>query len=445
MRTDALSMERLLDLALRGGAEQAEVYYKTSKTLSVEVKGGSVEALESSVSTGYSLRVLKQGRLGFSYSRDPLDLKKVLETAIQSSLWTERDEFLDLPSAPHQKGLEEITSRIYDPEIVHINEEDAIDKAMLIERASIEDRRIKRLRKAGVSFSSSETSICNSKGIGFRYPTTSSTAYVTVMAEDLGDSQMGWEFQGSRFLSDISFEAVGKTAAERAVRLLGAKRLNAKKAPIVLEAQVAVDFLRIFASLLSSDAVQKGKSLLKGKVGQMVISENLSIIDDGTLRGRLGTKPVDDEGVPTYKKTLIKAGVLEGFMYNTYTAKKDNVSSTGNAIRGDFSGVPSVGPTNLYIESKEVVSDLAGSLGTGLVITDAMGVHMANPVSGDFSIGVSGLWVDEGLVRYPVKEAVISGNILGFFKGVLASGEDLRFYGNIGSPSLLVGPIDIGA
>ncbi|MBI4823204.1 MAG: TldD/PmbA family protein, partial [Nitrospirae bacterium] len=258
-------------------------------------------------------------------------------------------------------------------------------------------------------------------------------------------SQMGWEFQGSRFLSDISFEAVGKTAAERAVRLLGAKRLNAKKAPIVLEAQVAVDFLRIFASLLSSDAVQKGKSLLKGKVGQMVISENLSIIDDGTLRGRLGTKPVDDEGVPTYKKTLIKAGVLEGFMYNTYTAKKDNVSSTGNAIRGDFSGVPSVGPTNLYIESKEVVSDLAGSLGTGLVITDAMGVHMANPVSGDFSIGVSGLWVDEGLVRYPVKEAVISGNILGFFKGVLASGEDLRFYGNIGSPSLLVGPIDIGA
>jgi PmbA protein len=163
------------------------------------------------------------------------------------------------------------------------------------------------------------------------------------------------------------------------------------------------------------------------------------------MPGKSGSRPVDDEGVPVMRKYLIKDGALKGFMYNTYTAKKDNTSSTGNASRAGFSSTPGIGPTNIYIEARSVQKDLVGALGEGLFIMEAMGMHMANPISGDFSIGVSGLWVEGGKAAFPVKEAVISGNILGLFGGISAAGDDLEFYGNTGSPSLLTGPVDIGA
>jgi len=166
------------------------------------------------------------------------------------------------------------------------------------------------------------------------------------------------------------------------------------------------------------------------------------------MEHKLGSRPFDDEGVPTSRKYLIKDGVLQGFLYNVYTAKKEGVMSTGNAVRGGFSGLPTVGPTNLYIPASPASSgpeDLCRVMDRGLYITDAMGIHTANPISGEFSIGVSGLWIDRGDVKYPVKEAVISANILDLFRRVSSVGSDLRFYGNVGSPSLLIGPTDISA
>ncbi|MDP2168170.1 MAG: TldD/PmbA family protein [Thermodesulfovibrionales bacterium] len=445
MKTDSGFPERLIGLALKNGVSHAEVFQKTSRRLSVEVKGRELEAVESSLSFGYSLRVIRDGRLGFSYSTDPAEFEKVVEAAAGSAKWTEKDLFLDLPE-PSGYGMPEI----YDPLVESIvrnpeKKDEAVEKALLIEKSAMKDSRIKRLRKATASFSSSETLIHNSKGIAAGYKATSCTAQVMAVAEDRGDSRMGWDFQGARFLSDISFEKVGSTASMRALRLLGARKTTAVKSPVLIENAVAVEFLGIFALLLSSDAVQKGKSLLKGRLGQKIISERINIIDDGLMPGKLGSIPVDDEGVSAGRKCLVEKGVLQGYMYNTYTARKDNVRSTGNAIRGGFSGIPSVGPTNLYIEPAETVSDLTGALGTGLFITEAMGMHTANPISGDFSVGVSGLWVEGGEIKFPVKEAVISGNILGFFKGILAAGDDLVFYGNIGSPGLVVGPVDISA
>jgi PmbA protein len=226
--------------------------------------------------------------------------------------------------------------------------------------------------------------------------------------------------------------------------------MNAQKTPVILDKLVAVEFMGIFASFLSSENVQKGKSLLSGKLGKKVLSQKVSMIDNGLLPGKLGSRPIDDEGVSSREKTLIRGGTLLSYLYNTYTAKKDGVSSTGNAVRSGFSGLPSVGISNLYLEpvsKTDVISsgEICRTADKCLYVTEAMGIHTANPISGEFSIGVSGLWIEKGEIAFPVKEAVISGNILSFFENIEAVGDDLTFFGNIGAPTLLFAPTDISA
>jgi PmbA protein len=322
---------------------------------------------------------------------------------------------------------------------------------MLVERsARDEDRRITKIRKASGSFTVSAAAIANSKSVNANFLSTSCSAQITAIAEEDGESQMGWDFDASRFLKDIAFGEIGRTAARRAARLLGSKKISGQRADIILDNSVTVDFLGIFASSLSSEAVQKGKSLLAGKIGSKVISDKIHMIDSGLLPGRLGSSPVDGEGVPVTEKMAVREGILRTYLYNTYTAKKDGTVSTGNAARGGFSSLPGVGVTNLFIEAatKEDVLPLGalyGAVDNGLYVIDAMGVHTANPISGEFSIGVTGIWIEKGQLKHPVKEAVISGNILDFFGKVRALGNDLRFYGNIGGPSLLITDVDISA
>jgi PmbA protein len=268
------------------------------------------------------------------------------------------------------------------------------------------------------------------------------------IAEEGSESQLGWDYQGSRFLKDVSFEEVGRTAARRAAQLLGARKITSIKGFVLLDNSVSTEFLGILSSALSSESVQKKKSMLAGKKGDVVISDRLNIMDSGLLDGKLGSKPVDDEGVPTSHKILIGKGILNGYLYNTYTAKKDGIASTGNAVRGGFTGLPTVGPTNLYIEPTSAeytkrFENLVKNINKGLYVIETMGMHTANPISGEFSVGASGLWIEDGEIKHPVKEAVISGNILDLFKKVVMVGDDLRFYGNIGASSLLIEEIDI--
>lgn len=444
MRIDREFAFRLLEGARKSGADLAEVYLKSSRGLSVEVREQKTDALESSADFGYSLRVIRDRRLGFSFATAQEDADSVVARAVEASRWTVQDQWLDLPGPSGQPSL-----HIFDEAIASMSVGEGIEKALRIEKAALEaDPRIRKVRKASASFSQREGLIVNSRGLEKAYSATACSAQITVVAENGDDSQMAWDFEGSRFLSDVVFEEVGKRAATRALLLLGAKTMSSVKSCVILDNSVATEFLGIFSSLLSSESVQKGKSLLAHRQGEEVVNPLVSIVDDGLLEHRLGSRPFDDEGVPTSRKYLIKDGVVQGFLYNVYTAKKDGVTSTGNAVRGGFSGLPTVGPTNLYIPASPSSSgpeDLCRVMGRGLYITDAMGIHTANPISGEFSIGVSGLWIEGGSVQYPVKEAVISGNILDLFRKVSSVGSDLRFYGNAGSPSLLIGPTDISA
>ncbi len=438
---------KLMEIALSKGADKAEVYVKTSKSLGIEVKEQKIDTLESSITMGYCIRVIKDNRLGFSYSTNPDEMNTVAENAIEASKYSEPDDYLELPSALQPSAISQ--PLIFDNDIASLSESDAINRTLLIESSAFNgDNRIKKIRKASGSFSTNNTYIVNSHGINAHYQSTGCSAQLMAIAEEGSESQLGWDYQGSRFLKDVSFEEVGRTAARRAAQLLGARKINSIKGFVLLDNSVSTEFLGILSSALSSESVQKKKSMLAGKKGDVVISDRLNIIDSGLLDGKLGSKPVDDEGVPTSHKILIGKGILNGYLYNTYTAKKDGIASTGNAVRGGFTGLPTVGPTNLYSEPTSAeytkrFENLVKDINRGIYVIETMGMHTANPISGEFSVGASGLWIENGEIKHPVKEAVISGNILDLFKKVVMVGDDLRFYGNIGASSLLIEEIDI--
>ena len=441
--------------AISKGCDEAEVFIKTAKRLSVEVKNNGVEALNSAKDFGISLRVIKKHRLGFSFTTNPAELEDMIKEAVEGAKWTAEDEYIDIPNPllPPSDVL------VFDEKIKNIKEDDIINNALFLEKAALDfDSRIKKVRKAEVSIAEGSTAIFNSKGINISYESSFVTAAVTTLADDGYDMQTGWDFAVSRRLSDINFSSIAAAASKKAIDLLGSRKITSVKVPVILDSSVASDFLGIFSSSLSAEAVQKKRSFLANKIGKNIISPIVNIFDDGLMPWRIGTKPVDDEGVPTSKKMIVSKGALTGFIHNTYTAKKEGTVSTGNAVRGDFKSLPGVGVTNLYIEPKirhqssdfrqqtEIQNDnLVKSLSKGILVLEAMGVHTANPISGDFSVGVSGLWIENGEIKYPVKEAVISGNVLELFKRIESVGSDLKFYGKIGSPSLLIGEMDISA
>jgi PmbA protein len=331
-----------------------------------------------------------------------------------------------------------------------VSEAEAIDRALEVERAARGfDRRVTKVRKAVASFGSGETLIVNSHGLRVEYEETACSTHVMSLAEDGGDSQVGWDFESGRYLADLDFAAVGRRSAVRAVRLLGARRFDSiRHAPVVFENSVTAEFLGILGGMLSAEAVLKGRSPMAGRVGARIASSEIRIVDDGTRERVSGGQPVDDEGVAVGRHCLVEGGVLRGYMHNTYTAARSGTVSTGNAVRGGYASVPSVGPIVLVLEAEGGTVEagrLVEGLDQGLHVVEVMGLHTVNAITGEFSVGVSGLWIERGRVVYPIREAVLSGTVMKLFEQVEALGDDLKFGAGIGAPSMLCGAMDISA
>jgi len=439
--------EDILRMAKRKACDLAEVYIKTSRGINVEAKDQRVDTFKNSRDFIIALRIIKDKRLGFSFTTDIRDIERKIDEAIESSQWIAEDIYNDIPEP---EGHQQVS--IIDEEIKAIKEEEIIKDVLLLEESALSyDNRIKKVRNATLSVRYEKTVIVNSKGVNVSYEGSHASAYMITLADDGRDSQTGWDFSSSRKMANLDLSEIGRNASRRAIELLGSRRIKPVRVSVVLDAPVAAEFLGILSSSLSAESVQKKKSMLADKMGRSVVSPIIDIIDDGTIPWAMGTRPVDDEGTPTSRKELVSRGVLCGFIHNTYTARKANVMTTGNAIRHSLQSLPGVGILNLYIkpmEGEEIQSrdeSLLRCLQRGILITSAMGMHTANPISGDFSIGISGLWIEKGEVVYPVREAIISGNILDLFKKIKAIGRDMRFYGELGSPSLLIEDVDISA
>lgn len=441
---DRNTAEKILSFARSHKADAAEVFLRAYSSTSIEVKDQKVDAFDRAKDIGAGLRLLVGTRMGFAFTTDLSEnsLKTLAQAAVTNAQNTEPDPFHSLPNKP--TAYHKVN--IFDSNIVNLGEKEKIERVMAMEREAFAvDARIKRIRKASATFSDAETLIMNTHGAESSYRSTACSSSIEVVAEDKGEAQAGSDFDVNRFYGKLRIEAVGRKAAQNALDLLGAKHIDSIKAPVILEATVAQEFLSMMASGFSAESVQKKRSLFMGKLGQEVASSIITVFDDGLLEGGLGTAPSDDETVPMIKKTVIEQGRLAMFLYNIYTANKDKTVSTGNGMRGGFKGIPGVGLTNLYIEpGKQSLEDLIGSIDKGLYVTEVMGMHTANPISGDFSVGATGFWIEKGRKAYPVREITLAGNILDLMKHVDAVGSDIRFSGRIGSPSIRIKELSIG-
>ncbi len=437
--------EKILSLSKDLKADAAEVFIRSSASTSIEVKEQKVDAFDRARDIGAGLRVLVDGKMGFAFTTDFSEnaLKTLARSAVTNAQNIEPDPFHAIPEKP---AVDYQAISIWDPELVALTEREKIDRVMAMEREAFGvDKRIKRIRKASAGFSESETLIVNTHGAEVSYRGTAASSSIEVVAEDKGESQAGSDFDVKRFYRKLMVEEVARRAAKKALDLLGARHIDSVKAPVVLDAEVAGDFLSILASGFSAESVQKQRSLFIGKLGKEVTAPLITVYDDGLLAEGLGSAPSDDEAVPMNKKMVIDRGRLALFLYNTYAANKDKTVSTGNGMRGGFKGIPGVGVTNLYIEPGNFsLEALINSTGSGLYVTEVMGAHTANHISGDFSVGATGFWIEKGRKAFPVREITIAGNILDLMKNVDAVGSDLRFFGRLGSPSLRVKELSIG-
>lgn len=425
------------------GADQAEAFVIKSKDLTIDVSNSEVETLKLAEDRGLGLRVFRGGRIGFAYTSDirTAALDEIIRQALANSDKTSPDEYNYLP----KPGGAYAELNLFDQEISNRPVEEKIKIAKDIEKvAKSVDKRITITERSSYFDGEYEVFLANSLGINSAYQGAYCGCYADLVAEENGESQTGFAMKLARNYHDLVPDLVGREAAEKAVRKLGAKSINTQKAVIVLDPYISTNFLGVIAPALSAEAVQKGKSLFGGKVGQKVASDKITIIDYGSMPGGLASAPFDGEGVPTGKTVLIQSGELKGFLHNTYTAAKDGVLSSGNGVRGSFKSTPEVGTTNFYIEPGPVdPADLIEDISSGLYVTEVMGMHTANPISGDFSLGAAGIWIEKGRLTYPVRGVAIAGNILDLLDGIEGVGADLTFFGGKGAPTVRISRMTI--
>jgi PmbA protein len=455
-------IEQALSILTKKSLDGYEIYFNQSPHFGVESKDGKVDSFKVSHSLGIAFRILKHGRMGFSYTNSsdsspsvwPIRpdskkdfagaLEQTIEDTILSAEATSPDPCFDF-APPLRDPIPQLP--IFDKTLKNVSEKVKIKKAKLLEKAarSVDPARIKHVRKASYQEAVSETTLINSNELFFSYISTLASVSVTAVAEESGESEVGWEFDYSHFIDDLDVEKVGQKAGRRALERLRGKRISSGVYPTLLNNHVASEFLSLLAHSFLAEQVQKGKSPLRGKKGERFFSPLLSIIDDGCYPNGISTSPFDGEGMVSQRTPLVIGGEVSGYLYDRYWANRENISSespiasTGNSQRMGIKFPPVLAISNFFIEPGKIpFSTLVKDLYQGVVVEEVMGLHTVDPISGDFSLGCIGDWIDRGEKVHPIKSIAVSGNLFDLFRKAIGVGNDLRFFGRVGSPSLLI-------
>jgi PmbA protein len=443
MNNNSKSLNYFRDLLEKTDCDHYEIYISQVASTSIEVKDQNIDCFTTAQSKGLSLRVIKDDRIGFSYTTlfTPESLDQIISNALTSSRNSSPDELNGFPDKPIDSGALDVL----DSNFNILSKEEKIERLKQIERDAFSfDKRITKVRKAAYYEQHATRELVNSHGLSLSHSDTLFTTSIVAVAEDNGDSQVGWDFDFNRFYAGLQTDTLGSSASRKALALLGAQSTSSFRGPIVLDSSVAYQFLGVLAQSFMAESAQKKKSILQGKLDKKLFSEKLSIVDDGLYPGGMSTAPFDGEGVAKQRTLLVDGGVFTSFLYDTYCAKKDKTQSTGNSTRGSSKSPPHMGCSNLYIkEGDSSQHEIVTSVDRGLFVNDVMGIHTANPISGDFSLGINGFLINRGQKGPPVKGMALAGNILKLFKDITLVGNDLRFYGKIGSPTIMIGEMDI--
>jgi PmbA protein len=428
-----------------GDGEGVEAYAEESIRTQVRARGGEVETMSSAETRGVGVRVVIDQRLGFAYAADPSarEVVDALRKARANALLSTADEGNALPV---QRPAEPLP-QIYRESQTEVATERKVTLALELDRATVRSHpNVRKVEQAAYGDSVSRIAIASTAGGPVvDYTRTDCWCAASALAEKADETQTGFGFRLGREIEDLEWMACAQEAATRAARLLGSRKPATAKVPVLLDPNAAVSFLGVLAGPLSAESVQKGRSLFANRMGEEVGSEAVTLIDDGRLLDGPAAAPFDDEGVPTERTSLIERGRLAAFLHNTYTARRGNAVSTGNAGRGGYRTAPGVSPSNLYLVPGTVEPDeLLRRADGGVYIQDVSGVHSgANPISGEFSVGATGLRVAGGELGEPLREMTIASTLSDVLGAVVMVGSDLRFFGAIGAPTVLVGEMTV--
>jgi PmbA protein len=427
--------------ARQAGATAAESVVREGSEFSTVVRMGEVETLKESGSRAIGLRVFVGQRTASTYSSDfsTDGIQRLVQGALELAQVTSEDPYAGIPE-PSQLGSLPGDLKLYYDDVYSLPPEERIDYARRAERAALDaDPRMKNSDGGSFDAATGSKVLANSHGfVGAYRRSYCSVSAAPIVQDEKGNMQRDYWFSLSRTLSQLdSPEAVGREAARRTLRRLGARKIASTEVPIILDPLVASSILDNIFDAVNGDAVYKQSSFLAGKLGEKIAAGNITVVDDGTIPGGFGTEPFDGEGVPTRRTVVIENGVLKSYLLNTYTAKKLGMQTTGNASRG-LAGTPGIGAGNFFLQKGErTPQQIIGDVKRGLYVVQFLGFGV-NMVTGDFSRGVSGLWIENGELTYPVEEITVAGNLKDMLHNISEIGNDLKFRGSLAAPTLRI-------
>jgi PmbA protein len=437
----------IVSRAMKGGASAAECVVREGDEFSTLVRLGQVETLKESGSKSIGVRVFFGQRAASTYSSDfsAEGLDRMVKSALELAKITSEDPFGGIPAAD-QLGQLKGDLDLYHEDVYSLPGTERIDYARRAEKAALDfDPRIKNSEGGSFDAATGHKVLANSHGFVGEYSRSyCSVAAIPIAQTDDGAMQRDYWYSVARTLKKLDApEKVGKIAAERTLRRLGAKKVKTAKVPVIFDPMVSTSILEHIFEGINGDSVYRGASFLAGKLGQKIAGDNVTVVDDGTIPGGFGTSPFDGEGIRTRRTVVIENGVLKSYLLNTYTAKKLGLHTTGNASRG-LAGTPGIGPGNYFLQpGTKTPKELIAGIKEGLYVTEFLGSG-ANLVTGDYSRGASGLWIQNGEFAFPVEEITVAGNLKELFFNISEIASDLEFRGSVAAPTFRVDGLIVG-
>jgi PmbA protein len=434
----------LLQQATRRGATSADAFVVADQSFSAQVRLGQVDTVKHAREQHMALRVFVGKSVAAASTSDlsPESVARLVDEAVSLARITSPDELGGLPEAA-ELARQVPDLDLHDPRGHDLTPEEKIELARRCEAAALEaDPRITNSEGGDFSDRRARYAYATSHGFAGEYETSSFSLAVSPVAAANGEMQRDSWYHVTRKRALLEApEEIGRIAARRTVRRLGARRVKTAEVPVIFDPEMAAGLVRHIAGAAAGPALYRRASFLVGKLGERIAAPSVTIVDDGTIPGALGSRPFDGEGLPVRRTVVVEQGVLRSYLLDTYTGRKLGLPSTHHAAR-DGSGV-SVSTTNLHLKAGDRdPADLIRSVKNGLYVTELIGFGV-NGVTGDYSRGAVGLWIENGELAYPVEEITIAGNLLDMFHAVEGVGNDLVFRDRTAAPTLLIGRMTV--
>ncbi len=434
--------ESAVDKARKAGADAVEAIVQSGAELSVKVRMGEPEMVHEAGSRALGLRVFKDHRSAVTYTSDftPAAFEAFVRESVALAQLSEPDELNELPPDDELARGALPDLELWDDATLSVDAAEALRRAVRGERAALDyDKRVTNSEGASYDRTVGASAFATSGGFSGGYRGTYQSLVVEPVCDDEGGKKRnGYHFTAARFLSALEApEHVGREAARKTVAKLGSRKLSTRDAMVVFDPDAGRAILRLLVSCVTGTAFYKKSSYLIGKEGAQVASPLVTVVDDPLLPRAPGSRPYDGDGLPSRKQAVVEAGILKTVLCDVYSARKLGRKSTGSAGRG-VGGAPGVTTTNLVMQPGATpVAEVVKQTQAGLYVTDMMGFGF-NAVTGDFSRGASGFWIENGELTHPVSEITISANLEAILGGIDLVGDDLDFRTSTACPTFRV-------